>query len=164
MQEAKHFAEQLLSALNEVQRFQYQILGAWLKLLLIYCNSACDLNSDLKLSVDNGSDLLRRYKQMLNANYSEWHNVSDYANALNVSADHLNRVVKSLSGKTAKEHIQSRIVLAAKRLIYFSSLSNKELSYQLGFSESANFSTFFKKCTGFTPSEFRKREKERKWA
>jgi AraC-like DNA-binding protein len=64
-------------------------------------------------------------------------------------------VVKSLSGKTAKDFIQSRIIIEAKRMLYFTELSLKEIGYQLGFSEPANFSAFFKKSTGKSPSLFR---------
>jgi len=59
-------------------------------------------------------------------------------------------------GKNAKKVIQSQIVLAAKRLFFFSGLSTKETGYKLGFSEPANFSAFFKKCTGVAPSQFKK--------
>jgi AraC-like DNA-binding protein len=59
------------------------------------------------------------------------------------------------TGKTAKEHIQARIALEAKRLLHFSDLSVKEIGFQLGFPEPANFSAFFKKCTGSSPSNFK---------
>ncbi|MBL4708824.1 MAG: helix-turn-helix domain-containing protein, partial [Flavobacteriales bacterium] len=58
----------------------------------------------------------------------------------------------------AKEYIQSRIITEAKRLLYFSKLSNKQIGYELGFGEPANFSAFFKKCTGFSPSNFLQKE------
>ncbi len=58
-------------------------------------------------------------------------------------------------GKTSKELIQSRISIEAKRMLYFSDLSIKEIGYELGFSEPANFSAFFKNCTGMSPSTFR---------
>ncbi len=89
--------------------------------------------------------------------YSEWHLTTDYATELNVTPDYLNRVIKSLTGKTAKEFIQARIITEAKRLLYFSEMSAKEIGYNLGFSEPANFSAFFKKNTGFSPSKSNKR-------
>jgi len=63
--------------------------------------------------------------------------------------------VKSITGKSAKDHIQTKLIIEAKRSLLFSNVSNKELSYQLGFEESAHFNNFFKKITGQTPSEFR---------
>ena len=92
----------------------------------------------------------------METHYKTWHATSQYANELNITPDHLNRSIKSLIGKTAKEYIQARITIAAKRMLYFSDLSTKEIAYDLGFSEPANFSNFFKKCTGISPSEFKK--------
>ena len=96
-------------------------------------------------------------KALVEANYQNWHASSQYAEALHITPDHLNRTVKSLIGKTAKEYIQSRITVAAKRMLYFSDQSNKEIGYALGFSEPGNFSAFFKKCTGQSPSDFKVR-------
>ena len=73
---------------------------------------------------------------------------------MGVSSDHLSRVVKSLTGKTAKDFIQSKLIVESKRLLYFTDLSTKEIAYDLGFSESSNFSQFFKNQTGVSPSEF----------
>ena len=81
--------------------------------------------------------------------------VSDYADMLAVTPDYLNKTVKSSTGKSAKEHIQSKIATEAKRSLIFSNLSGKELAYDLGFDESAHFNNFFKKTTGLTPTEFR---------
>ena len=81
--------------------------------------------------------------------------VSEYASELAVTADYLNKVLKNITGISAKEHIQNKLVTEAKRLLIFSNISNKELSYQLGFDEAAHFNNFFKKMTGLTPTEFR---------
>lgn len=152
------YAEEMIQVNSEALTYKYETLGALLKLLLIRCNQACTVNVEEHTVVDSAHQLLSSYKQLLDSKYKEWHGVSEYAEELHVSADHLNRVIKGLTGKTAKEHIQSRITVAAKRLLFFSSLSNKELAWELGFSEPANFSAFFKKCTGLSPSEFRKNE------
>jgi AraC-like DNA-binding protein len=89
--------------------------------------------------------------------YHETHSSKDFAEKLNISPDHLNKSIKLLTGKTAKELIQSKVSTEAKRLLYFSDLSNKEIAFQLGFREPSHFSTFFKKCTGQSPSEYRKK-------
>jgi len=81
--------------------------------------------------------------------------VSEYADEMAVTSDYLNKTVKNLTGKSAKDHIQSKLITEAKRSLLFSNITNKELSYALGFDESAHFNNFFKKITGQTPSEFR---------
>jgi len=150
------FGEQLLQKKEVNNSFSFEAQGALLKLLLIKCNHLCDIDNS-SAAQDQGNNLFMRYKDLINVNYHHWHNVSQYSSALHVSADYLNRISKTLSGKTAKEHIQGRIILAAKRMIYFSDLSHKEMAFELGFSEPSNFSSFFKKCTNYSPSEFKKK-------
>ena len=101
---------------------------------------------------------IRIFKELVNTHYKTEHPASFYAGELNLSPDHLNRIIKTAIGKTVKDYIQSRIITEAKRLIYFSDLSQKEIGFELGFDEPANFSAFFKKCTGLSPSAFKQSE------
>jgi len=150
------YSEEMLVLFRSPLKFNSQALGAYLKLFFIHCNNLCSLDINDLARKHGASGLLKLFKVLLNQHYASWHSAAEYADALHVSADHLNRVVKSLVGRTVKEMIQSRITIAAKRLLYFSDLSAKEIGYRLGFSEPANFSSFFKNCTGISPSNFRK--------
>ena len=133
-------------------------IGAFLKLLLIECNNICAINP-LDSGIDStGNFTLKAFKNLVNDSYKKEHSTSYYAEKLHITPDHLNRIVKTSIGKTAKEYIQTRIITAAKRLLYFSDLSNKEVGFELGFSEPANFSAFFKKCTSLSPTQFRNKE------
>ncbi|GMN05827.1 AraC family transcriptional regulator [Croceitalea sp. MTPC5] len=149
------YAQQMLTYYHSNKRFKYEAIGALLKLWLITCHNLCDLSLLDTQTMESGGTLLKKYKSLINLKYRSWHHTSPYAEAMHVTPDHLNRVVKSLTGKTAKEHLQSRITNAAKRMLFFTNLSNKEIAYSLGFSEPANFSNFFKKCTGVSPSVFK---------
>lgn len=155
MKSLSDYCEQMLLQHQSNSSFKYEAVGALLKLFLIKCHSQCTLNELDVQTQESGGTLLRNFKKLLNANFSNWHQTSSYAEALHITPDHLNRVVKSLTGKTSKEQIQNRIIIAAKRMLHFTPLSNKEISFELGFSEPANFSAFFKKCTGLSPSEFK---------
>ena len=113
--------------------------------------------------VESNSDttenyIITEFKKQVNEFYKTEHSIIYYANQLHVTPDHLNRIIKSTIGKTAKEYIQSRIITEAKRLLYFSKLFNKEIGFELSFNEPANFSAFFKKRTGLSPSNFQKKE------
>ena len=155
LQRLSGYAEEILRLYQTDIQYKEQAIGSFLQLILIHSNNLCTLSIDNTQTHEAGNSLLRNFKELVNQNFKIWHGSTPYAERLNVTPDHLNRVVKSLSGKTAKDFIQSRIIIEAKRMLYFTELSLKEIGYQLGFSEPANFSAFFKKSTGKSPSVFR---------
>lgn len=153
-----YFSKQIYKLFNSQANMKLLSIGAFLKLLLIECNNICAINP-IESDIDNsGDNLLRAFKKGVENNYSVEHSTTFYAHQLNISPDHLNRIVKSKIGKTAKDYIQARIITEAKRLLYFTELSSKEVGYELGFNEPANFSAFFKKHTQLSPSNFKKIE------
>ena len=133
-QRLAYFAEEMLKLYESGDKFKEQSIGSYLKLLLIQCNNLCSLDQSNSQINESGNSILVNFKELVEGHYTSWHQTSDYAAALFVSPDHLNRVVKSMMGKTAKEYIQSRITTAAKRLLYFTDSTAKEIGYQLGFS------------------------------
>lgn len=151
-----NYCEEILHFNHSAIKFEQQAIGANLKLFLIYCNNLCTAPTENTQLIQAGHFILKNFKNAVEKHHTQWHSSTEYANHLNITADHLNKTIKSLIGKTAKEYIQTRISIAAKRLLYFSDLSTKEIAYQLGFSEASNFSAFFKKCTNLSPSKFRK--------
>ncbi len=152
----KSLIEQMNFFASSLESYMLEAVGSLLKLFLIQSNNHCSLHkSDNPQLLETGNHLLRSFKQSLNKNYAKAHMVSDYADELAVTADYLNKTVKNITGKSAKEHIQAKLIIEAKRSLLFSSINGKELAYELGFEESAHFNNFFKKITGQTPSEFR---------
>ncbi|PWK18704.1 AraC family transcriptional regulator [Xanthomarina spongicola] len=154
----ENFADNIFRLFYSNKTMKLLSIGSYLKLLLIECNNICSINP-IELDVDSsGDNLIRTFKNAVNNNYKKEHSTTFYANELFITPDHLNRTFKAKIGKTAKDYIQARIITEAKRLLYFTDLSNKEIAYELGFNEPANFSAFFKKHTQLSPSNFKLHE------
>lgn len=152
------FVQNIFSLFNTDALMKNLSIGSYLRLLLIECNNICAINP-IESDIDNsGDNLIRAFKNAVENSYKTEHSTAYYASGLYITPDHLNRTVKAKIGKTAKEYIQTRIITEAKRLLYFSDLSNKEIGYTLGFNAPANFSAFFKKHTNLSPLHFRKHE------
>jgi AraC family transcriptional regulator, transcriptional activator of pobA len=79
----------------------------------------------------------------------------DYADALAVHVNHLNKVLKENTGKTTTEIISGRIIQEAKILLKQTNWNVSEIAYSLGFEELAHFSNFFRKQTTLSPVMFR---------
>lgn len=89
--------------------------------------------------------------------FKTWKQPAQYASALSISASHLNDTVKSLTGSPVSAHIQEASIMEAKRLLYFTEQTVKEIAYEVGYNEPVYFGKLFKKITKLTPLEFRKK-------
>ena len=85
----------------------------------------------------------------------EMRSAIDYAQRLSIHVNHLNRVVKQVTGKTTTDIVASRITKEAIRLLQDTQLNIAEVAYALGFEEQASFSGFLKRRTGKSPKEIR---------
>jgi AraC family transcriptional activator of pobA len=80
---------------------------------------------------------------------------SFYAGKLNITLKHLNRICNEILKKTATEVITNRVVLEIKRMLIDKQLAVNEIAFAVGYEDYSYFSRFFKKQTGFSPTEFR---------
>ncbi|SFU49524.1 AraC-type DNA-binding protein [Pustulibacterium marinum] len=156
LEKLSFFAEEMFQLNYSETPLKEQSIGAYLKLFLIHCKNLCSVTEDNLQKIEAGNHILKEFRALVEQHFTNWHSTTQYAEALNITPDHLNRTIKSLIGKTAKEYIQSRINIAAQRMLFFSDLSTKEIGYELGFTEPSHFSAFFKKCTGTSPSKYKK--------
>lgn len=80
---------------------------------------------------------------------------SDFADVLAVHTNHLNKALKTTSGKTTTDLIAERILKEAQVLLVNSQWTVSQIAYCLGFPEATHFNNFFKQQTGVTPVQFR---------
>ena len=104
---------------------------------------------------DERFDLIRQFNLLVDTHYKSEHQVSYYADLLNKSPKTLARIFKGFNYVTPSLIIQGRIMMEAKRLFYYTTLSVKEIAYELGFTDAGHFSRFFKNATNINPSDFR---------
>jgi len=97
-----------------------------------------------------------QFNELLDKHYSEQRSVTFYANAIKVHPYHLNFLSKKLTGLSAKEAINNRILLEAKYLLTSSTLTIKEIAYRLGFDDPDYFYVFFRRKAQKTPTGYRK--------
>ncbi|MBX2816670.1 MAG: AraC family transcriptional regulator [Saprospiraceae bacterium] len=135
--------------------YGHRAAGALLQLFLIYCSNSTQLDA-AQLDTENAAICIHRaFKQLVEERFTHWHKVQEYAAELHISRKHLSQTIKKITGKVAKEHIQDRLTLEAKRLLLHTSLPISQVGYEIGFEEPLYFSAFFKKRVGVSPSRFR---------
>lgn len=99
--------------------------------------------------------ITKAFKNLLENNYCTSKRPSEYADKLNISTPYLNECIKNVTGSSVSQNIQDRIILEAKRLLYHTNKSVKEISFELGYEDYPYFSRIFNKATGMSAQSFR---------
>ena len=97
----------------------------------------------------------KAFRSALEQDFTTDKSPSSYARKLNLSAPYLNECVKAITGQSVSWHIQQRVVLETKRLLYHSDKSIKEIAGEMGYDDYSYFTRLFGKLTGMTPLGFR---------
>lgn len=144
----------IIAEYRSKNQWQQRMLTAYLTLLFTYLSRIyqAQLNENVPSA---GKQLIKNFQSKINEHFHEIHEVNDYASLLNISSGHLSEMVKTQSGKPAIKHIHERLLLEAKRLLFHTANSLKEISFELGFADASYFNRFFKRETGLTPNEYR---------
>lgn len=107
------------------------------------------------IAVPRAKETFRRFTHELERSFAVVHVAQAYADRLGYSARTLNRACRQASGRTAKQLVDDRVALEAKRLLVHTDLPIAVISGRLGFTEPTNFAKFFTRNTSHTPTAFR---------
>ncbi len=113
-----------------------------------------------KTSDSRSAWIEQQFFQLLEKHYKTWKKPADYAAALSITVSHLNDTIKDNTGFSVSHHIQETVLLEAKRQLYHTSFTVKEIAYALGYDDQGYFIRLFKKVTGSTPIAFRQQFRE----
>lgn len=154
-QENVSILKMMLKEFEHNDNTQGDMLRLLLKRLIIICVriGRSQLFNDSN-PLEDDTDLVRKFQALVETHFRDKHKVADYADMLFKSPKTLSNTFKKLGSSSPLQIIQERIVLEAKRQIHYTDKTIKEISYELGFSEPAQFSRLFKNITGKSPSEF----------
>ncbi|GAA4318379.1 AraC family transcriptional regulator [Mucilaginibacter gynuensis] len=100
--------------------------------------------------------LLQEFKKLLSTEIKNLKSPSAYALQLHVTESYLNEVVKKISGFTVSYWIRHEAIMEAKRLLYYSELTSKEIAYELGYDDHSYFGRIFTKEVGMPAIAFRR--------
>jgi AraC-like DNA-binding protein len=100
-------------------------------------------------------DVMSRFRREIEASFTRTRRVEDYAAQLGYSVRTLTRACLAATGYSAKQVLDARVALEAKRLLGCSEVPVAEIGRRLGFPEPTNFGRFFLRETGQTPGDFR---------
>jgi AraC-like DNA-binding protein len=106
-------------------------------------------------AVARTDDTFRRFDAAVERGFTRQHRVGDYASALGYSVRTLTRAAQAATGSTAKQYIDARLLLEARRLLAYSELTSAEVARRLGFADPGDFGKFFRLHDGRTPLAFR---------
>lgn len=102
-----------------------------------------------------GDTLVRRYQALLEAHYRSHVPLPFYAGRLGVTADHLSRTCRGVTGQSALDLLHERLMREARRLLAYTPATVAEVAQQLGYEDPAYFSKFFSRSVGETPTAYR---------
>ncbi len=158
---------QILSEYKSSSAYKNKIIGSLLVALILKIKALFWDNYYPLEEGNNQSKIVKKFKEHLEKHYRDLVKkessiilqTQDFAKMQQLNSSYFSQVIKSKTGKSPSHWIAERNTSFAKSLLKNSSKSIKEITYAIGFTETAHFSNFFKKQTGTSPSAFRKKHK-----
>ncbi|WP_088655496.1 helix-turn-helix domain-containing protein [Geofilum rhodophaeum] len=143
-----------------VDKHSKKLIATNIELFLSYCERFYDRQFITREDVNKGilekfEILLDEYFQGGLAQAIGLPSVAYCAEKLNLSANYFGDLIKKLTGKSAQECIQNKVIEVAKERVFDTNKSISEVAYELGFKYPQHFNRLFKQKVGFTPNEYR---------
>lgn len=156
-----HLIEKIEQEYNQnIDKHSQELIIANIELLLKYCKRYYDRQFFTRSNLNK--DIISKFEQVIKDYYNSDQalengvlSVNFCANQLNTSPNYLGDLLKSETGKNAKEHIQDYLIEKSKNQIVSTRENISEIAYSLGFEHPQSFNKLFKAKTGMSPTEYR---------
>ena len=149
---------QIKTEMQNPELAQYELLVSYLKIFLI---TAARLKTQqqpermIELTDQKEPFILQKLKDAIEENFKTKHSPSDYAAMLYITPKALAKITKTHFNKTLSSLINERIIIEAKRELYLTNKTVKEIAWELGYDDEYYFSRFFKVNADVSPQLYR---------
>ena len=150
--------DQIKTEMQNPALAQYELLVSYLKIFLITASRLkTQQNPKAAEEVKDNKEpfILQKLKDAIEENFKTKHAPADYAAMLYITPKALAKITKSYFNKTLSSLINERIIIEAKRELYLTDKTVKEIAYELGYEDEYYFSRFFKVNADVSPQLYR---------
>ena len=106
-------------------------------------------------SHNRAEEYFKQFIHLLGEHFREERSVGFYARQLCITPKYLTTLIKRISGQSVSEWIDNYVILEAKTLLKYSTMSIQEIAYYLNFPNQSFFGSYFKRNTGMSPSQYK---------
>lgn len=141
--------------------YQKEILRGYTSVAIYKIFSICERvlqerSKNVVAPVKNrGEEYFKEFLMQLQQHYCQERSLGFYASLLHITPKYLTTLIKQVSGRSAAEWIDECVILEAKNLLKYSSMSIQQIAYYLNFPNQSFFGTYFKRRTGMSPTEYK---------
>jgi AraC family transcriptional regulator, transcriptional activator of pobA len=150
--------EQIKTEMQNPALAQYELLVSYLKIFLITASrlkTAQHTGAADEVKDNKEPFILQKLKDAIEEHYKTKHSPSDYAELLFITPKALAKITKNHFNKTLSSLINERIIIEAKRELYLTNKTVKEIAWELGYEDEYYFSRFFKVNADVSPQLYR---------
>ena len=150
--------EQFKNEMRQSALAQYELLISYLKIFLITASRLKTEQQTIGRKTRTNNEepfILQNLKNYIEKHYKTLHSAKEYANMLAITPKALTRLTKTHYNKTLTNLISERIIIEAKRELYLTNKTIKEIAFELGYNDEYYFSRFFKKNVEISPQFYR---------
>lgn len=137
--------------------FYITAMHALLQFFLAMSAGYYEVYTGIDVKASRLKQITSNFKNLLTTELRSVKSPAAYASMLNVSESYLNEAIKKTTGFTVSYWIHQELMMEAKRLLYYSQLTSKEIAHNLGYDDHSYFSRIFTKVTGISAIAFRER-------
>lgn len=148
----------MISYFNSQHIYKSQVLQQLFSVFILDVQNILEISINQQHSPQRMDDLFIVFLRLLPEHFIEHHDISFYAERMNISTSYLSRIVKQLTGRTVVDYISQMLTMEAAFLLTTTSLTISQIADRLHFADLASFSKFFLRMKGMNPREFRKRK------